>query len=273
MRQLSIRVIFSTLLVLGGCANWPAGGHGGMAEHYQEALTPVMPDQPLGPEHGLRFDLDLARQHLDILILEGAELCFPATVIQARQRQNDITRELYGNLDFDAANNLIVQRKLLARLERQLDYVRQQNVCILPMPMTVGQEKPGDIGKRIYDLLNGDNQFSPDSPELNPKYVGQLAEAAQLLRNQPGYHLHITGHPDTFEKPAYNRTLSLQRAKKIGRYLHVMGLPAERIQIDVIGSDHPLLVDDDKPTHTKQVTRRVSIELIEAPALVQTTRK
>jgi len=242
-----------------------------MAEHYQGTLTPVMPGQPLGPEHGLRFDLDLARQHLDILILEGAELCFPATVIQARQRQNDITRELYGNLDFDAANNLIVQRKLLARLERQLDYVKQQNVCILPI--TEGQEKPGDIGKRIYDLLNGDNQFSSDSPELDPKYVGQLAEAAQLLRNQPSYHLHIIGHPGTLGKPEYNRKLSLQRAKKVGRYLQVMGLPTDRILIDVVGSDHPLLADDDKQTHTQRINRRVSIELIEAPPLTQTIRK
>jgi len=271
MRQLSISIIVSALLALGGCVNWPVGGHGGMAEHYQGTLTPVIPDQPLGPEHGLRFDLDLARQHLDILILEGAELCFPATVIQARQRQNDITRELYGNLDFDAANNLIVQRKLLARLERQLDYVKQQSVCILPI--TEGQEKPGDIGKHIYDLLNGDNQFSADSPELNPKYVGQLAEAAQLLRNQPGYHLRIIGHPDTLEKPEYNRKLSLQRAKKVGRYLQVMGLPTERILVDAVGPDHPLLATDDKQTHTQQINRRVSIELIEAPPLSQTTRK
>lgn len=229
-----------------------------------------MYDQPLGPEHGLHFDLDLARQHLNILILEGAELCFPATVIQARQRQNDITRELYGNLDFDAANNLIVQRKLLARLERQLDYVKQQNVCILPI--TEGQEKPGDIGKRIYNLLNGDNQFPTDSSELDPKYVGQLAEAAQLLRNQPSYHLRIIGHPDTLGKPEYNRKLSLQRAKKIERYLQVMGLPAEHIQVDVVGSDHPSLVDD-KQTHTQWVTRRISIELIEASTLAQTIWK
>ncbi len=271
MHRLSISVIFPALFALSGCVNWPAGGHGGMAEHYHEALNPVMPDQPLGPEHGLRFDLDLARQHLDILILEGAELCFPATVIQARQRQNDITRELYGNLDFDAANNLIVQRKLLARLERQLDYVKQQNVCILPI--TKGQEKPGDIGKRIYDLLNRNNQFSSDSPELNPKYVGQLAEAAQLLRNQPGYHLRITGHPDALGKSEYNHKLSLRRAQKVGRYLQVMGLPAERIHIDTVESDHLLLVDDNKSAHTRQVTPRVSIELIESPALVQTIRK
>ena len=272
MRWFGISVIFSALLPFGGCVNWPAGGHGGMAEHYQESLIPVMPDQPLGPEHGLRFDLDLARQHLDILILEGAELCFPATVIQARQRQNDITRELYGNLDFDAANNLIVQRKLLARLERQLDYVKQQNVCILPM--TKGQKKPGDIGKRIYDLLNGDNQFSSDSPELNPKYVGQLAEAAQLLRNQSGYYLRIIGYPDNAEKPPYDRKLSLQRAKKVGRYLQVMGLPAEHIQIDAIDSEHPLLVDDDdKQKYIKGANRHVSIELIESPAQNQTTRE
>lgn len=242
-----------------------------MAEHHQETLNPVMPDQPLGPEHGLRFELDLARRHLDILVLEGAELCFPATVIQARQRQDRITRELHGDLDYDAANDLIVQRKLLARLERQLDYVKQQDVCILPI--THGMEKPGDMGKRIYDLLNADNQFAFDSSELNPKYVGRLAEAAQLLRNQPGYYLRITGHADAMGKRAHNLALSLQRAKKVGRYLQILGLPADRIQVDAVGSALPLFADNGKQAHIRLVNRRVSIELIEVPGSTQTTRE
>jgi len=275
MYRLSISFILINLLGFSGCASWPPGGHGGMAEHHQETLNPVMPDQPLGLEHGLRFELDLARRHLDILVLEGAELCFPATVVQAKQRQNRINRELHGDLDYDAANDLIVQRKLLARLERQLDYVRQQDVCILPA--THGMAKPGDMGKRIYDLLNSDNQFAFDSSELNPKYVGRLAEAAQLLRDLPGYHLRITGHADALGKKEHNLALSLQRAKKVGRYLQVLGFPPKRIQFDAVGSDRPLFVDDDvdasKQAHIRLVNRRVSIELIETPDSTQTTQE
>ena len=244
-----------TAIIFSGCGVWPLKGSGGMAEHgHQMSL-----DKPLGPEHGLRFELDLARRHLDILVLEGAELCFPATVVQAKHRQHRITREIQGELKFDAVNDLIVQRKLLARLEHQLDYVKQHDVCVLPI--VPGQKTPGDMGKRIYELLNSDNQFAFNSSELNPKYVGRLAEAAQLLRNYPGYHLRVTGHADTIGGKASNQHLSLKRAEQVSRYLQILGLPAERIQSAAVGSDSPLFKS--KQAHNRLVNRRVSIELIE----------
>jgi outer membrane protein OmpA-like peptidoglycan-associated protein len=232
-----------------------------MAEHHIETHAPVMPDQPFGPEHGLRFELELVRRHLDILVLEGAELCFPATVVQAKQRQDRITRELQGGLDYDAANDLIIQRKLLSRLERQLDYVREQSVCTFPV--VKGEEKPTDTSKRIYELLNSDNQFAFNSSELNPKYVVRLAEAVQLLRDLPGYDLRITGHADSVGEKEHNLTLSLERAKKVGRYLKILGLAKQRIEFDAVGSDNPLFDGDNKLPHNRLVNRRVSIELIE----------
>jgi len=264
--------LISTLILLGslgvsGCVSWPDKGHGGMAEYTLGKLSPVMPDQPLGPEHGLRFELDLVQRHLDVLVLEGAELCFPATVVQARERQGRIARQLQGGLDFDAANDLIVQRKLLARLERQLDYVKQDKLCTLPA--TVGQERPGETGKHIHELLNTDNQFAFDSPELNPKYVGRLAEAAQLLRDQPAYQLRITGHADSLGEKKHNQELSLARARKVGRYLQIFGLDPQRIQFDAVGADSPLF-DGNQP-HIRLTNRRVSIELIEDP--VRTTKE
>jgi len=279
--KLSFILILASLT---GCAGWPPDGRGGMAEHHMGTLPPVMPDQPLGPEHGLRFELELVRQHLDILVLEGAELCFPATVIQAKQRQNRITRELQGDLDFDAANDLVIQRKLLARLERQLDYVKQQSICIIPVSNNLYENNeisnpdendseellstkvnpiiPGNIGKQIYELLNTDNQFAFGSSELNPKYIVRLAEAAQLLNNHPDYHLEITGHADVIGDKQHNVKLSLARAKQVGRYLKIMGLAPERIEFDAVGSDNPLF--DGKESHIRLVNRRVSIELIDS---------
>ncbi len=247
------------LSCLSACVSWAPGGHGGMAEHEQDAFMPVMPDEPLGPEHGLRFELELVQRHLDILVLEGAELCFPATVVQAKQRQNRIARELHGELNYDAANDLIIQRQLLARVERQLDYVKQQDVCILPI--INGQKPPVDIAKHIDELLNTDNQFATDSAELNPKYIARLAEAALLLRDLPGYRLRITGHADVLGKRAYNQKLSLARARKVGRYLEILGLPVKRLEFAAVGSDSPLF--EGKQPQVRLVNRRVSIELIE----------
>ncbi len=240
-----------------------------MAEHQMEPLSPVLPDQPLGPEHGLRFEFELVKLQLDTLVLEGAELCFPATVVQARQRQNRIIRELQGGLDYDAANDLIIQRRLLNRLERQLDYVQQQASCRIPVNSE--EERPGDIGSRIHDLLNSDNQFAFDSAELNPKYIGRLAEAAQLLRNKPDYHLRITGHADAVGTKDYNQTLALARAKQVGRYLQILGLPSDRIEVDAVGADSPLF--EGMAPHYRLVNRRVSIELVETSTITKLARE
>ncbi|MGR5543248.1 OmpA family protein, partial [Vibrio campbellii] len=80
-------------------------------------FSPVLPDEPLGPEHGLRFDFHLTQLHLDSLIQQGAEWCFPASVVQAKTKENRIARELEGGLLIDAANDIVIQRKNLGLLE------------------------------------------------------------------------------------------------------------------------------------------------------------
>jgi len=259
-------------LSLSGCTLWPLKAIGGFAEHHQESLNTLKSNSPVGIEHGLRFDLEIVRQHLDILVLEGAELCFPATVIIARQRQNRISREMLGDLEFDAANDLIIQSKLLARLERQLDYVKKHNVCVLPVSNTqsTNQESkviaskiisPGETGKRINELLNSDNQFAFNSSELNPKYVGRLAEAIYLLRKNPSYHLRITGHADEIGKNKHNQKLSLERAMMVSRYIQILGFPKNKIQLTAVGANNPLFKGTEP--HNRLVNRRVTIDIVE----------
>jgi len=263
MYRLSQLLILITCL--SGCSHWPKHGFGGMAEHNIANISPVMAHEPLGPEHGLRFDLELTSRHLDMLVLEGAELCFPATVLQSKQRQYRIEREVAGELHYDAANDLIVQRGILARLERQLNYVTSMNLCRLPptkfrqnheVPLNGYAESISDI----IDILNSDNQFATDSSELNPKYIGRLSDAAHLLKTKPNLHITITGHTDTKGSNKYNHKLALDRAKMVGRYLNIFGIENNRINYNENGEENPLF-DGDKP-HIRQVNRRVRIDII-----------
>jgi len=219
----------------------------------------VEADQPLGQEHGLRFDYTLLTQHLDILVLEGAELCFPATVVQAQNRELRIGHELQGGLLFDAANDIIIQRRLLDRLERQLQYVNQQRACTLASthPLTT----PGDIGKRIAALLNIDNQFAIGSFSLNPKFVVKLGQAVELIANINDYRLLITGHADNSGSDQNNLTLSRKRAEQVSRYIQIMGIDKTRIEIAALGSNDPLVAGN--LSQNRLVNRRVTVELIE----------
>ncbi|CED57800.1 outer membrane protein, OmpA family [Aliivibrio wodanis] len=256
-----ICVLSLEILLMSGCTSFADSGRGGEAENYpQAAFSPVMPDQPLGPEHGLRFDWELAARHLDILILEKAEWCFPATVHQAKQNETRIARELEGGLQLDAANDLIIQRNLLKRLERQLDHVKRQETC-KPPTHSNGGDSDLDLAKKIYDLLNRDNQFAFNSAELNPKYVVNLSEASQLLNKHQDFKLLVTGHADAIGEEDYNQDLALNRAKQVKRYLSIFGLSLERIHVDAVGSNDPYFAGTEP--HVRLTNRRVTIELMQ----------
>ncbi|TCN91358.1 OmpA family protein [Vibrio crassostreae] len=252
-------------LVLGGCTSYPEQGTGGLAESYDSInyqnsdFSPVMPDEPLGPEHGLRFDWQLAKLHLDALIQEGARWCFPAAVVQAIEKQNRIARELQGGLLLDAANDLVIQRKRLNELEVQLDYVTSQARCEPPQNENQFRMQLSVI-EQLYDLLNVDNQFAQDSTEVNPKYMGKLAEASYILKENKSLDLIVTGHADATGSEEYNDKLALGRAKQVERYLTIFGLSPQRIKAVSVGETVPLF--EGETAGTLLTNRRVSIEII-----------
>lgn len=253
-----------SVLVL-GCTSYPEHGTGGLAEsydsmNYQNAdFSPVMPDEPLGPEHGLRFDWQLAKLHLDALIQEGARWCFPAAVVQAIEKQNRIARELQGGLLLDAANDLVIQRKRLNELELQLDYVTSQVRCEPPKNENQFRMQLSII-QQLYDLLNVDNQFAHNSIEVNPKYMGKLAEASYILKDNKSLELIVTGHADATGSEEYNDKLALGRAKQVERYLTIFGLSPTRIKAVSVGETVPLFEGESEGT--RLTNRRVSIEVI-----------
>jgi hypothetical protein len=55
MNVLNVSILLIAFLSLSGCSLWPDKGRGGFAEYQQEMIYPVMPDQPLGIEHGQRL--------------------------------------------------------------------------------------------------------------------------------------------------------------------------------------------------------------------------
>jgi len=286
MRSLIVTLCLGILLLISGCSGKAPQGEGGIAEHsynnnYSNNYSNA-PDHPVGLESALYFELEMSRRHLDALLADGAKICFPAVVKKAQVRQARVVRELQGGLPGDAANDLIIQRDQLERLERRLNYVQLQESCMPTdhykgnepahlVNTTTDQHLVNDSASQSTDLsdaqqqylltiLNNNNQFVFNSAELNPRYIGQLSEATQLLREHPQYRLKLTGHSDSKGDATENLRLSLQRASQVERYLLIFGLSPNNIEVAGSGSTEPLF-DDDLP-QARLVNRRVSIELI-----------
>lgn len=294
MNQLKTSIIVAILL-LNGCSAFPEYGKGGMAEHHIELLDPFYADEPLGKEHGLRFEFELVRQQLAVLVLEGADLCFPATVMEAKNFESRIAREIYGDMLFDATNDVIVLRHLLHRLERQLDYALQYETCQLPqivkdnvdveIETTIDTNLHADttmetevIQHRIIDvpvrnqeddlaqillLLNADNQFATSSSEVNLKYVARLAQAAQIIQYYPQLQLQVIGYTDEIGNKEQNIALGQARAEGVARYLEAFGITIDRIDVSTHGEASPLFPGD--APHIRLTNRRVNITISMKP--------
>ncbi|EGA68951.1 outer membrane protein [Vibrio sinaloensis DSM 21326] len=259
--QLKHIALIASVASIIGCSSYPEQGSGGLGENYiQSNFTPVMPDEPLGPEHGLRFDWQLAKLHLDALIREGARWCFPAAVVQAIEKQNRIARELEGGLLLDAANDIVIQRKRLNELELQLDYVTSQARCVPPVDEGAFHQRLAVIDQ-LFNLLNIDNQFAFNSAEINPKYMGHLAKAANILTEHPSLALSVTGHADSVGDIEYNQNLAMDRAQQVKRYLSIFGLSPTRIETHSVGDTLPLYEGESEGV--RLTNRRVSIEVVD----------
>jgi len=283
LRILIVLSCLYTLLTITGCSNKAPKGEGGIAEHHYSNL----PNHPVGLENALYFELELVKRHLDALLADGASTCFPASIKKAKIRQARIVRELQGGLPGDAANDLIIQRDQLDRLERRLNYVQLQDSCLptdsyrgdqpahmVSMPLQSEKEVSSTMLneqqlQHLFDILNNNNQFVFNSAALNPRYIGQLSEATQILRDYPQYHLKLIGHSDSKGNQEENLTLSLARATQVERYLLIFGFNPNNIQVTGSGASEPLF-DEDLP-QVRLVNRRVSIEIINASISTQAT--
>lgn len=238
-------------------------GHGGKAEVYQGSFLPINAHHRMSTQQALRLDWESQKHLLDLLVLQGAIRCYPASVQLAEVRQIRIVRELAGGMYADAANDLLIQRKKLAELERELNYVNQYDTCY-PAPNDKAREiteaEPDhSLQEEISRLLNCDNQFAFNSANINPKYKNRLIKASALLKNVGPYQLFVSGHTDSIGLENINRELSQERADQVRQFLQSLGIPRQAIIVGAEGESKPLF-NGDSPA-IRLVNRRVNIRI------------
>ena len=109
-------------------------------------------------------------------------------------------------------------------------------------------------------VLRGVN-FDFDKYQIRPEGYPILDEDVKLLKNNPGYKVRIEGHCDIRGSDAYNKNLSIKRARTVYNYFASKGIADDRMTVEGFGRSRPLVPNTTPENMFKN--RRVEIKIVE----------
>ena len=188
----------------------------------------------------------------------------------------------YGVLDIDTKNAvassavhpLMVGVHFTALLS--LDKAPKERKPRTPKPLETQQPpKPVQPQEPIVEdtIRYGDMEIIKEQPlvlenlmfvfgtaDIIPESTGTLDQLLSLMLERRELHIHITGHTDNVGTDAYNKRLSIDRAKAVYTYLQRHGVAAQRMTYSGEGADKP--IDTNDTEEGRQLNRRVEITVI-----------
>ncbi len=102
-------------------------------------------------------------------------------------------------------------------------------------------------------------QFETNNAVIKSSSYPILNKVVTMMKKNPSYKLHISGHTDSVGKPAQNMKLSKERAAAVVKYLTKKGIKSSRLRSDGFGGTKP--VASNKTEKGKALNRRVDFEV------------
>ena len=104
--------------------------------------------------------------------------------------------------------------------------------------------------------------FDFDSAVIQPEFLPVLADFAEVLKQEPGLGVELSGHTDQLGTEAYNQGLSEARALAVQDALvNQFSVPAQQLFVVGYSESQPLIQSDD--IDTLRMNRRVQAGLID----------
>ncbi|RQH08447.1 OmpA family protein [Paraburkholderia dinghuensis] len=101
--------------------------------------------------------------------------------------------------------------------------------------------------------------FDTNSYAIKPTFAPVLDQVAQTLQQNPEVVAQVVGHTDNTGQPAFNQTLSVNRAQSVVNYLSTRGIPMQRLAAEGRGDTQP--VADNNTEAGRAANRRVEVFL------------
>jgi outer membrane protein OmpA-like peptidoglycan-associated protein len=101
--------------------------------------------------------------------------------------------------------------------------------------------------------------FDTNSYAIKPSFAPVLTQVAQTLNQNPEVVAQVVGHTDSTGQPAYNQTLSVNRAQSVTNALAQDGVAGQRLSATGMGANQPIA--DNSTEAGRSQNRRVEIYL------------
>lgn len=193
--------------------------------------------------------------------------------VQRQARLNEVRQEEQRRIDVQAEEARIAE---VARLKEesakketvQAPLKEQEKVVSLEdvkngepkNVLPISQEKAKEINQ-IFELATKTVSFKSNSTELQLRSIGPLDQVFDLLLDNSGLKISLSGYTDNTGDDEFNLTLSKQRAERVKAYLVNKGIAADRITADGYGNTNP--ISNNNYDWGRALNRRVEIKIIE----------
>jgi outer membrane protein OmpA-like peptidoglycan-associated protein len=101
--------------------------------------------------------------------------------------------------------------------------------------------------------------FDASSDAIKPPFASVLDQLVPMLQQNPEVIVQVVGHTDSAGSPAYNQTLSINRAESVTDYLTQRGIAPQRLSAQGAGQNQPIA--DNSTEAGRAANRRVEIYL------------
>jgi outer membrane protein OmpA-like peptidoglycan-associated protein len=102
--------------------------------------------------------------------------------------------------------------------------------------------------------------FDLNKYDVKPESQVELDKVVQLMKENPGLFIQISGHTDDIGKPADNLVLSENRAKSVVNYLRSKGIDPKRLTSKGWGNEKPL--SNSKTDEARALNRRTELRVL-----------
>jgi outer membrane protein OmpA-like peptidoglycan-associated protein len=134
-----------------------------------------------------------------------------------------------------------VTGKNIRETSREVVLHKEETTREITIPLESSAPLPATVTAKRYVI--GPVHFAFNKCDLSSSAVQILDSLVDILKREPGVTVLLEGHTDAIGSMAYNKKLSLCRARKVRDYLILHGIAGSRLSVKGSGEMHPVAIN------------------------------